>query len=103
MIKVRKDPTKLHTPGALEVKQTHTFKIISGYSSKISDLENGTFQFKHAKEMIDFLIANVPCGVYRKFVLLVLKNDICCNNYIADKLKIDRKEMRIKFHGSLHE
>ena len=93
----------LKMPGALGGNQKHTHEIVSGSANMITELENERFQFKHAKELNDFLVANVPSGIYRKYVLLVLEQDVGCNNYIADKLNISRKEIRIKHNGTLHD
>lgn len=103
MVKVKQDPSKLHIPGALQVNQTHTFEIITGLSTDPKYLENGGFQFKHAQALSQFLMINLPSGIYKKFVLLMLKHDVVCNNYIADKLKINRKEMKIKVDGRLDD
>ncbi len=93
----------LKMPGALDVRQKHGFQLISGSSSTIAELESGSFQSKHAKALYVFLHTVLPSGIFMKFTLLILKGDIDCNNYIAEKLNISRKEIKIKYNGRLHD
>ena len=83
------DNTEIHTiPGTVfrqdNYAKEYFYLFKSGKASSFSELENGDFCKREARELCDFLEQHTPAGIFREFIIRMAQRDRTCNNYIKE-------------------
>jgi len=80
-------------PGSATLKRVGSIKIKSELIHDHNLLQSENYQHKKAKELYNFLISNLPAGIFHAFMKIIIKEDLGCNNYYAEILGLDQETL----------